>query len=250
MYNNYLMETIIFNKIKFTNFKENHLKKLFNFKGLFVFPAAPALSKICKEKKYHKALIKADYVFFDSGYLVLLLKFLKKINVNKLSGYKFLECFFIFLKKNNNKIIFNIDADLDTSSLNYSLLKKIGVKKIYSYLAPKYDVYNINDLKLINKLNKVQPDYILTNIGGGVQEILGLYIKNNVNFKPTIFCTGAAISFFTNKQAPINNFIDKFYLGWFFRILFNPKIFLPRYASAFKLFFIILKSKVQLYKNK
>ena len=60
--------------------------------------------------------------------------------------------FFYFFKKNNNKIIFNIDADLDTSSLNYSLLKKIGVKKIYSYLAPKYDVYNINDLKLINKL--------------------------------------------------------------------------------------------------
>ena len=244
------MEIIIFNKIKFKNFRENHLKKLFNHKGLFVFPAAPALSKIYDEKKYHEALIKADHVFFDSGYFVLLLKLLKRINVNKLSGYKFLNFFFNFLKKNKNKIIFNIDSDLDTSFLNHLIFKKKGVKKIYSYIAPKYDVNNIKDLKLINKLNKVKPDYILTNIGGGVQEILGLYVKNKVNFKPTIFCTGAAISFFTNKQAPINNFIDKFYLGWFFRILFNPKIFLPRYASAFKLFFIILKTKIQLYKNK
>ena len=244
------MEIIIFNKIKFKNFKEKQLKKLYRHKGLYVFPAAPALSKIHDEKKYHEALINADHVFFDSGYFVLLLKFLKRINVNKLSGYKFLEFFFSFLRKNSNKVIFNIDSDLNTSSLNYMFLKKIGVKKIYSYLAPKYNVNNLKDPKLINKLNKVKPDYILTNIGGGVQEVLGLYLKRKVNFEPKIFCTGAAISFFTNKQAPINKFIDKFYLGWFFRILFNPKIFLPRYASAFKLIFIVIKTKVKLYKVK
>ena len=243
------MEILILNKIRFKNFKEHQLKKLFNFKGLFVFPAAPALSKIYDEKKYHNALVKADHVFFDSGYFVLLLKLLKRISVEKLSGYKFLEFFFNFLKKNKNKIIFNIDSDLETSSQNYLFLKKMGVKKVYSYLAPKYDVNNIKDLKLINKLNKVKPDYILTNIGGGAQEILGLYLKKNVNFKSAIFCTGAAISFFTKKQAPINKFIDRFYLGWFYRILFNTKIFLPRYISAFKLFFIIIKAKVNLYKK-
>jgi len=223
------MEIIIFNKIKFKNFNEVQLKKIFNRKGLFVFPAAPALSKIHSEINYHKALIGADHVFFDSGYFVLLLKFFKRISVNKLSGFKFLKFFFEYLKKNNNKVIFNIDSDLDTSSLNYLYFKKIGVKKIHKYLAPKYDINKIEDYKLINILNKVKPDYILTNIGGGTQEILGLYLKKKVNFKPTIFCTGAAISFFTKKQAPINKSIDKFFLGWFFRILFNPKIFLPRY---------------------
>ena len=242
------MKKIIFEKIKFISFDENEYNKIIQNKGLFVFPAAPALANINEKENYYNALKKSDLAFFDSGFFVLLLKFLKKINVNKLSGYKFLNFFFYFLKKNKNKIIFNIDSDLVTSSLNHFFLKKKGVKKIYSYIAPKYDVNNIKDLMLINKLNKVKPDYILTNIGGGVQEILGLYIKNKVNFKPTIFCTGAAISFFTNKQAPINNFIDKFYLGWFFRILFNPKIFLPRYASAFKLFFITVKTKTQLYK--
>lgn len=244
------MEVLIFNKIRFKNFKENQLKNLFNCKGLFVFPAAPALSNIYSEKKYHEALIKADFVFFDSGYFVLLLKLFKRINVEKLSGYKFLTFFFNFLKKNNNKIIFNIDSDLDTSSLNYLFLKKLGVKKIHSHLAPKYNVNNLKDLKLINKLNNIKPDYILTNIGGGAQEILGLYLKKKINFKTTIFCTGAAISFFTKKQAPISTFIDRFYLGWFYRILFNPKIFLPRYLSAFKLFFIVVKTKVKLFKYK
>ena len=60
------MEIIIFNKIKFKNFRENHLKKLFNHKGLFVFPAAPALSKIYDEKISKESLI-VSALFHDIG---------------------------------------------------------------------------------------------------------------------------------------------------------------------------------------
>ena len=74
-------------------------------------------------------------------------------------------------------------------------------------------------------IKKKKPDYILTNIGGGVQEVLGLYLKKNLKIKSTILCTGAAISFFTGDQAPINSFIDRYYLGWFVRLIFNPYIF-------------------------
>ena len=69
----------------------------------------------------------------------------------------------------------------------------------------------------------------MTNIGGGVQEILGLYLKKNLKNKTTIICTGGAISFFTKDQAPVNSFIDQIYLGWFVRLLFNPIIFWKRY---------------------
>ena len=83
----------------------------------------------------------------------------------------------------------------------------------------------------MRQIKKVKPDFILTNIGGGRQEILGLYLKEQLKIKTTILCTGAAISFFTKDQAPINAMIDKLYLGWFLRLIFNPhnlfeKIFL------------------------
>ena len=62
----------------------------------------------------------------------------------------------------------------------------------------------------------------------------------NLNYKPVIICTGAAIAFLTKRQAPINIYVDKFYMGWLMRIIYNPKIFLYRTLRSVKLikFFI------------
>ena len=59
--------------------------------------------------------------------------------------------------------------------------------------------------------------------------------------KYPIICTGAALSFFTRDQAPINAFFDEVYLGWLIRIIFNPKIFLKRYFLSLKLLVIFIK---------
>ncbi len=82
---------------------------------------------------------------------------------------------------------------------------------------------NFHDKKLINIIEKFKPNYILINIGGGTQEILAQFILKKLKFKTSIICTGAAIAFLTKKQAPINDMIDKFYLGWMLRIMYNPK---------------------------
>ena len=129
------------------------------------------------------------------------------------------------------------------------MLKKKGVlkKNLHNYIAPKYNPKLILDKKLLNTIKKIRPNYILINIGGGTQEILGLYIKKNINFKCTILCNGAAISFFTGDQAPINNFYDKIYLGWLIRIIFNPIIFIPRYLRTIKLINIVLKNDIKIF---
>ena len=84
----------------------------------------------------------------------------------------------------------------------------------------------------------------MTNIGGGIQEILGLYLNRNLNSKVTIICTGGAISFFTGDQAPINSLIDRLFLGWFVRLIFNPFIFFKRYLIALKLLPIVFMNKI------
>ena len=66
-------------------------------RGLFVFPAGPALASINQSNKYYESIRKADLVFFDSGFFVLLLKFFKNISVSKFSGYKFLSLFFLYV---------------------------------------------------------------------------------------------------------------------------------------------------------
>ena len=237
---------IIFKKIRFNNIDVKNFDRCITKKGLFVFPAGPGLASIQKSNEYYQSIQKADLVFFDSGFFVLLLKIFKNVRVKKFSGYKFLGLFFDYLKLNKNKSIFSIDPNFEFSKSNKSFLKNLGLKKIYNYIAPKYNSSELADKKLLSLINKVKPNFILINIGGGTQEVLGLYLKKKLKFKPTILCTGAAISFFTKDQAPINNFIDKYYLGWLLRLIFNPLIFFKRYIFGLKLIPMVIFNKVKI----
>lgn len=245
------MRIVNFKKIKFIDIKSNKINYILKNKGLYVFPSAPGLASIEEEKKYYDSLRKANYVFFDSSYFVILLKFLKNIKVERLSGYKFLKFFFLFIKKNKKHKIFLIDPSLKKSINNLNYLRKLNLNKnkIKSYIAPLYDPKNIDDKDLIKKINKFKPEVILINIGGGTQEILGSYIYSRIKFKTRIICTGAAISFFTGDQAPINDLIDKLYLGWLLRLIYNPFTFFKRYLYALKLFRIVYKNSVYLKLN-
>ena len=240
------MKKIIFNKIKFIDIDDKKFKFIINRDGLFVFPSGPGLASIESEFNYLESLRNSDYVFFDSGYFVLLLKILKNISVKKFSGYLFLKLLFKKFKKKNNFKILSVDPSHTLSIKNRNFFIKLGIseKRIFNYTSPIYDSSKIIDKQLLNTVNKIKPNYVILNLGGGVQEILGYYLKKNLNMKTKIICTGAAISFFTKDQAPINKFLDTFFLGWLTRIIFKPSIYLPRYLKAFQLFKIVLKEKI------
>ena len=117
--------------------------------------------------------------------------------------------------------------------MNIKLLRSKKIFYFKTYIAPKYN--NFIDKKLIKIINAYRPRYIIINIGGGSQEPLAIYLKNNIKYKVSIMCTGAAIAFMTGEQAPINKIIDKFYLGWFMRILWKPNLYLKRILKSFKI---------------
>ena len=238
-----MINTIKIFDINFIDEEFKIIKKLLDKGGLLVLPSGPGLCKIKDDAKYYKSLKNADLVLFDSGYLCLLLKVLKGINVNKFSGYKFFKNFIESINKKKKQNFFLIDPSHEQSLKNKKFFKMKKINKVCHYVAPVYKK-DIRDLKLLNIIKKKKPKYVIINLGGGTQEILGYYLKKNLRYKPSIICSGAAISFFTKEQAPLNNFLDNIYLGWLIRIIFNPLIFLPRYLSAFKLFFIVLNAKI------
>ena len=243
-----MINNIRFKNIKFLNISDKDFPIIIKKKGLFLFPSGPGLSNLDKKPTYLKALHNADFNFFDSGYFVILLSLLKNIKVNKFSGYKFFKLYINFLKKNKKLSILSINPSKSSSKYNISFFNKLGFgkNKVIHYNAPIYNLSLLKDKKLLELINKIKPDHILINLGGNTQEILGLYIKNNIKYKPSIFCTGAAISYFSKEQAPINNFVDNINLGWLIRILYKPNIFLPRYIFAFRLFFLVIKNKVKI----
>jgi len=214
-------------------------------KGYLVAPAASALSQIKNNELFHISLKKSRIAIFDSGFFCVCLILLKGIYLKKFSGFKLIKFFLQDTNAKKNKIL-SLDSSKQDLKLNSSYLKKRGFRFIKNYICPIYDSKKIYDYSLLKTINKYRPKFIIINLSGTVQEPLALFIIKNLTYKPIILCTGAALSFFTGRQAPVNTFIDNFYLGWLVRIFFNPIRHFPRIISSLYLFSLVLKSKIKI----
>tara|TARA_Y100000992_G_C21271607_1_gene497240 strand:+ start:2265 stop:2975 length:711 start_codon:yes stop_codon:yes gene_type:complete len=222
-----------FKSIKFYDYSFKYIyKRLLNCGGYVVAPAASSLSEIIFNKRYYYSLRNSDIAIFDSGFFCILLRIFKQIKVKKLSGYLFLK---LLLEEKNikNKKFFLINPSQRENIKNFNLLRSKGVLCQRSLIAPVYNMSNYKDLGLINMINSYNPDILIINLGGGIQEPLAAFIKQKSKKKKLIIlCTGAAISFLTKEQAPISEFYDKYYLGWMIRLIHRPKSYFPRVIKS------------------
>ena len=99
----------------------------------------------------------------------------------------------------------------------------------------------ITDPALLSLIEARQPRHVIINLGGGVQERIGYYLRKNLSYRPTLLCVGAAIAFITGIQAGISPWADKWVLGWFFRCLREPRKFIPRYWKAARVVGMLFK---------
>ena len=237
---------IEFFTIKFHNFSFYEIQAKFNEKCLICAPSGPGLSDLENDIEYKNALIDSDVNIFDSGIFVIFLR-LVKIKVNKYSGYLFLKDIINYMvnKKINNYLF--IDPSIEESKKNKEYMTVLIPSNIKAYIAPFYKK-NTDDYKLLHIIKTKKPRVIVINLGGGIQERLGAFIKKNIDYPAIIVCTGAAVSFLTKTQAPINNFVDKYFMGWLWRCFYNPKFFVPRYFKAIRFipFFFCNKKTIKI----
>ena len=226
------MKKFSFKEIKFYSGNYDQIKYEFDKGGVLVAPAASALANIDTDKQYYSSLKNSKIAILDSGFFCILLRIFRFQKVKKLSGFLFLKTFLDNFK-NQQKILF-IDPSRKSNILNIKFLKSKKIINFKTYIAPNYNK-KFFDLKLLNLINNYKPKYIVINIGGGSQEPLAIYINKNIKYNASIMCTGAALAFMTGEQAPINKFIDKVYLGWLTRIIWNPKLYLGRILKSFKI---------------
>lgn len=228
--------------IKFLNGGYSTAKKIILKGGLMVVPAAPGLAEIFNDKKYYNALIKSDFAITDSSLMVNLWRLTHLKNMKILSGQRFLYKFIRDEELELSGNLFLVDPNSEESKSNRKFLGKynIFIEPSLQYVAPFYSKSDIFDDKLLNILENSKPKFILINLGGGVQERLGLFLRNNLSYNPSIICTGAAIAFFTGHQGRTPVWFDKIFLGWLYRCISNPKIYVKRYFKALKLIPLML----------
>jgi UDP-N-acetyl-D-mannosaminuronic acid transferase (WecB/TagA/CpsF family) len=113
------------------------------------------------------------------------------------------------------------------------------------YVAPKYG-RPVVDEELLLLVRQTRPSHIVVAVGGGIQDQLGRYLLAQLDYRPAVHCIGAALGFLTGDQVRIPDWADKYYVGWLFRSLAQPKIFVPRFWSARKLPWLIWRYREKL----
>ena len=213
--------------------------------GLITAPSGPGLAQdLTRCPEYRRALECSDLVLADSGLLCLWKKWFEKKPLSRISGLVFLQGILNTIDWENNDTFWVMPDEGQTEANRDWISKTFGtsLSNASIYIAPQYKkTGEISDPSLLAQIEESRPSSIFIQVGGGVQERLGLFLKENLSYKSSIFCTGAALAFLSGEQANIPRWADSLYLGWLLRCIHRPNIFIPRYLKAFRLVYLLAK---------
>ncbi len=90
------------------------------------------------------------------------------------------------------------------------------------------------------------PDHLLFSaiwgiFGGGMQDKIGKLLETSLRISTGDPLHRRRARFVTGDQVAIPDWADRFFLGWLFRIIAQPRVFVPRFWSARKLPGMILR---------
>jgi N-acetylglucosaminyldiphosphoundecaprenol N-acetyl-beta-D-mannosaminyltransferase len=211
--------------------------------GMIVAPSAPILADLSDEAHW-EAMASADVVLADSGFLVLLWKALKGQSLRRISGLRFLRGLVRRAEFRRPGESYWVMPSQDDARAIIPWLESQGIALGAEdwCVAPLYPRGPLVDRELLAAIERRHPAFVVINLGGGVQERLGHFLKGTLSWRPTIVCTGAAIGFLCGRQTRIPPWADRLLLGWLLRIASNPRRFLPRYGNAIRLGRLVWKN--------
>jgi len=244
--------------------------------GLVVVPSAPVLVGLAADPAQREALEGSDLAVTDSGFMVLLWGVFQGERLTRLSGLRYVRALLEWPEFRQPGATFWIMPTAEEGAANRAWLATQGipVAEADCYVAPKYAARGaLSDEALLKVIGERRPRFVMINLGGGVQERLGWFLKQELQKAgcdgqsargrgqrdealvrlalgarplaagslPALICTGAAIAFLSGRQVNIPVWADRLFLGWLFRILSAPTKFFPRYWQAMRLAPLIWK---------
>lgn len=207
-----------------------------SLRGLVVAPSGTCFRRLQRDEVYRTAMTQADLVLPDSGFMVLLWRLLRGQRLNRISGLAYLNELLGRDEFRRDRSVLWVLPNEEATRTTLNWLHDHGFLTTADdcYLAPIYGA-RVEDPLLLERVQATAPQHIVIALSGGVQEKLGFYLRDHASHRPAIHCIGAALGFITGYQVGIPNWADRLYLGWLFRLVANPRRFLPRAMSAFAL---------------
>jgi N-acetylglucosaminyldiphosphoundecaprenol N-acetyl-beta-D-mannosaminyltransferase len=222
------------------------VEQMFQNGGFLIAPSGTCFARLRRDIAYREAVAHADLAIPDSGAMVLLWRILSGRSIKRISGLKYLQRLSarLFAEKSGAFWVLPNECARQRTS-EWLRSNHFTFSSDDFYVAPVYGV-PVEDRQLVAKIDDSKPRHVIVAIGSGPQEKLGHFLRDRLNYRPAIHCIGAALGFLTGEQVAIPDWADRFYLGWSFRLLAQPRIFIPRLARAFELPTLLIKYRENL----
>ena len=210
--------------------------------GLIVAPSGSCFIRLQRDETYRRAITGADLALADSGFMVLLWRFLRGRRIGRISGLAYLKQLLAGPDLRSAGSTTWILPDNAAREKTVAALRRDGFAANEGdfYVAPFYG-HDVEDSTLLALIKATRPRHVVIALSGGVQEKLGSYVRGHCEDKPAIHCIGAALGFVAGYQIAIPDWADRLYLGWLLRLLSHPRRFLPRALDALALPGLIIR---------
>ena len=229
--------------IPFFNGNVDEAVGLMCYHGEFlVAPSGTCFARLREDETYRRAVLAADLAIADSGLMVVLWRLFQRETVYRISGLKYLKRLLGRLKGERDTEVFWVlpGESARQKLIEWSSRGGFSIKSENCYVAPWYGP-EVEDRNLLSLIEQQRPAHVIVAIGSGAQEKVGYYLRENLSYRPAIHCIGAALGFITGDQPAIPELADRFYLGWLWRLVAHPAVFIPRLSHAVELPWLIWK---------
>ncbi len=220
----------------FNGTAEEAVERMAEAGGVLVIPPSPALVKLNHDESYRRALQQADLVLPDSGLLANLWRLTGRRSIQKISGIDYLGHLLRRLSGLKAGGTFWIVSALPAKEKAFNFLKSSALAvTLDDFVVLSAEPAGQGNHALLLKLEERRPKDVIIALRSGVQEELGLYLRDYLLFRPSIHCVGAALGFLTGDETPIPHALERRHLGWIARLQENPAMILPRLGIALRL---------------
>ena len=190
------------------------------------------------DKKFAEALNNSDILLPDGSGIVLATKWIKKIDIKKISGSDL----HLHLLNELNKIggrVFYMGASENTlKKIENRIFKEYPNIIVKKYSPPFKSEFSFEDNKtIISKINNFNPDVLFIGLTAPKQEKWLYTNKNNLNFKIAT-SIGAVFDFYAGTVKRPSQFWINMHLEWLLRFLQEPKRLWRRNFISTPLFLI------------
>lgn len=228
------------------------LEKLYGG-GVVFTPNVDHVMKLQQSYEFYDVYQEADYRVCDSKVLIYVSNFLGTPIREKISGSDLFPAFYDYYRNDKNIKIFLLGSEPKVvKQAQISINTKVGRDIIVAAHSPSYG-FEANEQEcreIVDLINNSDATVLAIGVGAPKQEMWIAKYRHKLKNVRIFLAIGATIDFEAGNIQRSPKWMSEVGLEWLYRLILEPKRLWKRYVlSALPFFWLILKQRIQLYKN-